>query len=202
MKPIPPAPAPHDPLDELLAAALYGELNAAQQAELDALFKNDPAARAAYQETQAMHDLLERTHREAQPDAAFEDRLISSVRQKTREEKNRETAWESAVFLWRGLGALLRKPSWKAYVGATAVVLILAGVALGPITNGIPKSRVFASSRMMGDFQQSASVQSQNDVNRGRTIDHQPAFAAVEPTAVPILQTLNAPTVSRPLFVA
>ena len=134
-------PEPHDPLDELLAAALHGELTDAQRAELDALLQHDPAARAAYQETQAMHDLLERNHREAQPDAAFEDRLISGVRQKTREEKNRETPWESAVFLWRGLGALLRRPSWQAYVGAAAVVLILAGVALGPITNGISKAR-------------------------------------------------------------
>jgi hypothetical protein len=139
MKPI---SQPHDPLDELLAAAVHGELTPAQRAELDALLQHDPAARAAYQEIQTMHDLLERNHREVKPDPNFEDRMISGVRRKVREEKApRETAWESALFIWRGLGALLRQPSWKSYAGALAIVLILAGVALGPVTNGIKKSR-------------------------------------------------------------
>jgi hypothetical protein len=139
MKPI---SQPHDPLDELLAAAVHGELTPAQCAELDALLQHDPAARAAYQEIQTMHDLLENNHREVKPDPNFEDRMISGVRRKVREEKApRETAWESALFIWRGLGALFGKPSWKSYAGALAIVLILAGVALGPVTNGIKKTK-------------------------------------------------------------
>jgi hypothetical protein len=138
MKPI---SQPHDPLDELLAAAVHGELTPAQRAELDALLQHDPAARAAYQEIQTMHDLLERNHREVKPDPNFEDRMISGVRRKVREENApRETAWESVVVLWRGLEALLRRPSWTSYAGALAIVLILAGVALGPVTNGLKKT--------------------------------------------------------------
>ena len=62
--------------------------------------QNDPAARAAYQEAQAMHDLLEKTHHDAQPDSAFEQRMISGVRRKIQHKDHRETAWESVLVLW------------------------------------------------------------------------------------------------------
>jgi hypothetical protein len=143
----PASPTPHDPLDELLAAALHGELTATQRTELDALLQHDPAARAAYQETQAMHDLLERNHRDAQPDAAFEDRLISSVRQKTRDARDRETPWESALALWRAV----KRPfggrrTWKEYAAVLAIVTVLAVVAWGPIQNGVKKTRSLGQS--------------------------------------------------------
>jgi hypothetical protein len=124
-----PTSQPHDPLDELLAAAVHGELTAAQRAELDALLQHDPAARAAYQEIQLMHDLLEKNHREVKPDPNFEDRMISGVRRRVREESRRETPRESALVLWRGLRAFWGRPSWKSYAGALAIILILAGVS-------------------------------------------------------------------------
>ena len=112
MKPI--SNHPHDPLDELLAAALHGELIAAERAALDARLATDPAARAAYQEIQHMHDLLEKNYRDAQPDPAFEERMISGVRRKVRAEKaHRETAWESALILWRALKRpFVARPVW------------------------------------------------------------------------------------------
>jgi hypothetical protein len=135
-------PAP-DPLDDLLAAALHGELTAAERAALDARLATDPAARAAYQETQRMHDLLEKNHREAQPDPAFEERMIAAVRRKARAEKeHRETAWKSVLVLWRGLGRLVRDRSWPEYAGALAVLLVLCVVAFGPITAGIRKAKM------------------------------------------------------------
>jgi hypothetical protein len=138
-----PTSTPHDPLDELLAAAVHGELTAAQRAELDALLQNDPAARAAYQEIQAMHDLLERNHHDAKPDPAFEDRMISGVRRKARAEvTHRETPWESVLVLWRAVQYPFVARQRRVLINALAVIAlaaVLAGVAMGPITNGIRK---------------------------------------------------------------
>jgi hypothetical protein len=131
MKPI---SQPHDPLDELLAAAVHGELTPAQRAELDALLKHDPAARAAYQEIQTMHDLLERNHRDAKPDPNFEDRMISGVRRKVREEKApRETMKESALFLWRAVKwPFVEKPAWTfATLGTVGALVLIATLYMG-----------------------------------------------------------------------
>lgn len=106
MKPI----SPHDPrddvLDDLIAAALHGELTPEERTQFESRLSNDPAAQAAYQEAQAMHDLLEKNYQTAQPDPAFEQRMVSGVRRKLQHEEHRETAWESALFFWewtRGL---------------------------------------------------------------------------------------------------
>ena len=103
MKPI----SPHDPrneeFDDLIAAALHGELTPEERAQFESRLQNDPAAQAAYQEAQAMHDLLEKTHQNAQPDPAFEQRMVSGVRRKLQTEQHRETAWESLLILWAGL---------------------------------------------------------------------------------------------------
>ena len=115
----------HDPLDDLLVAALNGDLTPEERAALDTRLQNDPAARAAYTETQHMHDLLEKTHREAQPDPAFEERMISGVRQKIQTEaQHRETAWESALVLWKGVKAVLFGSSLRAH--ATIIILCIA----------------------------------------------------------------------------
>jgi hypothetical protein len=145
MKPL----SPHDPLDDLIAAALHGELTPEERTQFESHLQTDPAARTAYQEAQAMHDLLEKTHHSAQPDPAFEQRMVSGVRRKMQTEKPRETAWGSVVALWAGVRALVgRKRKPIPYLGAglavTMMILVLAGVALGPITNGIkqtPESR-------------------------------------------------------------
>src|SRR5476651_355423 len=101
---------PHDPLDDLIAAALHGELTAEERAQFESRLTTDPAAQAAYQEAQAMHDLLEKTHKNAQPDPAFEQRMVSGVRRKLQTEQQRETAWESFLALWRGVkGFFTRK---------------------------------------------------------------------------------------------
>jgi len=101
MKPL----SPHDPrneqFDDLIAAALHGDLTPEERAQFEARLSNDPAAQAAYQEAQAMNDLLEKTHKNAQPDPAFEQRMVSGVRRKIQHEEHRETAWESLVFFWK-----------------------------------------------------------------------------------------------------
>jgi hypothetical protein len=144
MKPL----SPHDPLDDLIAAALHGELTPEERAQFDARLQFDPAAHAAYHKAQAMHDLLEKTHQEAQPDPAFEQRMVSGVRRKIQDGQHRETPWESLLALWLGLKrffAIKRQPTplWsylRSAVFLIFVIAVLAGVALGPITNGIKQS--------------------------------------------------------------
>src|SRR5476651_2252966 len=118
---------PHDPLDDLIAAALHGELSPEERAHFESRLTTDPAAQAAYQEAQAMHDLLEKTHKAAQPDPAFEQRMVSGVRRKIQHEQHRETAWESLRALWRGLKhffAIKSTPSPLWRYGMNALVLL------------------------------------------------------------------------------
>jgi len=121
MKPL----SPHDPLDDLIAAALHGELTPEERTQFEVRLSNDPAAQAAYQEAQAMHDLLEKTHKNAQPDSAFEQRMVSGVRRKIQTEQHRETAWESLVALWTGFRKIVGGRSMWTYGGVCSVVLVL-----------------------------------------------------------------------------
>ena len=137
MKPI----SSHDPLDDLIAAALHGELTPEERAQFDSRLNTDPAARAAYQEAQAMHDLLEKTHQSAQPDSAFEQRMVSGVRRKLQTEQHRETAWESILVLWMALKQFPKRFRLVEVAVVLGIIAILAGVALGPITNGIKQAQ-------------------------------------------------------------
>src|SRR5258708_29608069 len=143
-------PLPHDPhdesLDELIAAALHGELTPEERAQFDVRLQTDPAAQAAYQEAQVMHDLLEKTHKNAQPDPAFEQRMVSGVRRKIKdEERPRETAWGSVLVLWNGVKSFrsMLRPAGLAAIVVLGV--IMAGVALGPITSGIKQAKQSAA---------------------------------------------------------
>jgi type II secretory pathway pseudopilin PulG len=154
MKPI----LPHDPLDDLIAAALHGELTPEERTRFDARLSNDPAAQAAYRKAQFMHDLLEKTHKNAQPDPNFEQRMVSGVRRKIQSEQHDETAWESVLVLWRALTKLPKRVRLVEIVAVLFIMAILAGVALGPITNGIEKSKESAAlqearSRALADYQ-------------------------------------------------
>jgi Domain of unknown function (DUF4349) len=122
MKPV----TPHDPLDDLFAAALHGDLTPDERTQLESQLRNDPAAQAAYLEAQAMHDLLEKTHRTAQPDSAFEQRMVSGVRRKLQHEPHQETAWESLLILWRGMTSIFGQRWLWMYGGVCSVVLLLA----------------------------------------------------------------------------
>ncbi len=124
MKPI----SSHDPLDDLIAAALHGELTPEESAQFEARLNNDPAARAAYQEAQAMHDLLEKTHQSAQPDPAFEQRMVSGVRRKLQTKQPRETAWESVIFFWKWVrGQLFGKWHLGHYTAVSSLLVVVLG---------------------------------------------------------------------------
>jgi hypothetical protein len=180
----------HDPLDDLIAAALHGDLTPGERASFETRLQNDPAARAAYQESQLMHDLLEKTHREAQPDPAFEQRMVSGVRRKIQhEEQHRETAWESVVILWRGLRHILipRRPLLAC--GTVAVILcVIVGTALGPITSGLkhaPENRLRMLGREQGLADMEKSPQEQQSNGNVAVVASSPGSTATSSFAVP-----------------
>ena len=185
MKPL----TPHDPLDDLIAAALHGDLTPEERAHFDLRLSNDPAARAAFQEAQAMHDLLEKTQKNAQPDPAFEQRMVSGVRRKLQDEQHRETSWESLLALWGGVrNFFARKRTPLPWFGSLAIavglVTLLAVIALGPITSGMRLSsgihgemrglQESRGSNASGFFGQTKSIFS--------TITSQLAMANADPT--------------------
>jgi len=121
MKPI----TPHDPLDDLIAAALHGELTPEERTQFDARLSNDPAARAAYQEAQLMHDLLEKTHKNAQPDPSFEQRMVSGVRRKIQQDQHQETALESLWVLWTMVKRFVPSHQLSRYAMILALVSVV-----------------------------------------------------------------------------
>jgi anti-sigma factor RsiW/glycine cleavage system regulatory protein len=170
MKPI----TPHDPLDDLIAAALHGDLTPEERALFETRLAHDPAAQAAYQEAQAMHDLLEKTHRTAQPDPDFEQRMVSAVRRKLQHPPHRETAWESLLALWTGLNQFIRHRRVKEFAVVAIVVALVAGVALGPITNGTKQARASAEMQMRRQADQAdgfADLKSPTRVDAPQTVD-------------------------------
>jgi anti-sigma factor RsiW len=202
---------PHDPLDDLIAAALYGELTPTERAAFELRLQNDPAARAAYQETQLMHDLLEKTHREAQPDPAFEQRMVSGVRRKIRdEEQHRETAWESLVALWRMGRGLFTRGRLVAVAVVCAVFALLAGVALGPITGAIkqtPESRALmaAHEAQLADANSDDEAKKSDADHSSNGVPTSPPAAPTEPevastvsASAPPVMTMTSPTFNVP----
>ena len=155
-----PPPIPQNSLDDLIAAALHGDLTPEEHTQFESRLQTDPNAQAAYQEAQAMHDLLEQTNRSAQPDPDFEQRMVSGVRRKIANPPHQETAWESLLVLWKaitGVGKFVLRIRWKEAVGICVIIAFLTAVALGPITNGTKQAR------QMAQMEQSKELQSQVD---------------------------------------
>jgi autotransporter-associated beta strand protein len=137
-------PTSHDPLDDLIAAALHGEITPAERAQLDARLASEPAARAAYHEAQLMNDLLEKTHTAAQPDPGFEQRMVSGVRRKIADaQRPRESAWQSLVVLWTFLNNIFGKGSAWQYGTACVAVCVVAFSVL--IVTGSQVKSVFTT---------------------------------------------------------
>ncbi|MCE0523136.1 MAG: DUF4349 domain-containing protein [Methylacidiphilales bacterium] len=186
MKPV----TPHDPLDDLIAAALHGELTPEERAQFDARLSNDPAAQAAYQEAQAMHAMLEGNYANAQPDPAFEQRMISGVRRKLQRNQHRETAWESLLALWLGLKRFFaRRRAWE-YAVACVILALLAGVALGPITGAIKKAQRTTLTITEGD-QKEREVERDTEQFAGRSIAFAPGHAPIVSATPPVPMDRN-----------
>jgi type II secretory pathway pseudopilin PulG len=159
---------PHDPLDDQIAAALHGDLTSEERTQFESRLSNDPNAQAAYQEAKAMHDLLEQTHRTAQPDPDFEQRMVSAVRRKLAHPPHQETAWESLIVLWRTfsqIGKFRPKLRLTEALVVLFIIAVLAGVAFGPITSATKKAKGTAEMQRRHAEELAADEQAQQKVN-------------------------------------
>ncbi len=179
MKPI----EPQTQLDDLIAAALDHQLTPEERAQFEARLQTDPAARAAYEEAKHMHSLLEGTYTGIRPDPAFEQRMVSGVRRRINQKQHSETPWESVLFLWRAVKLTPRKIQIPRLafnlVVIGFIIMILLGVALGPITGGIEKAKESAAMQMqrqqqleqqeqVADSSQAASSIAKADADSGQ----------------------------------
>ena len=180
---------PHDPLDDLIAAALHGDLTPEERTQFESRLQNDPAAQAAYQEAQAMHDLLEQTNRTAQPDPDFEQRMVSGIRRKIANPPHNETAWESLVILWRavtGISApavrVLRGHSIWTYGGVFSAVLVVGllfiihqGNQVKSVFSTITSQLAVASSDGVSDKKRFALQNEIDDLRSKDVADYMPS---------------------------
>jgi hypothetical protein len=70
----------HEQIDELLVADLHNELTAAERDEFHAHLVECPECRHAFQEGKTMNRILNETMADKKADAAFEQRMVSSFR--------------------------------------------------------------------------------------------------------------------------
>ena len=167
MKPL----SPHDLLDDLIAAALHGELTPEQRNQFDTRLQTDPAARAAYQEAQLMHDLLEKTYRNSQPDEAFEQRVVSGVRRKIAQEKqHKETAWESVVVLWAVVRKLLSKRRISEYAIVLVIIGVLVSVTIPAVTGGLKTAKIGERRSLLAFNEKDAEVRDGFDETKAKKI--------------------------------
>jgi hypothetical protein len=72
----------HNEIDNWLAADLHGELSDAERSALHAHLIDCAVCRKNHQETKAMNKILEETFAQERPDLAFEQRMLTSFRQR------------------------------------------------------------------------------------------------------------------------
>src|SRR5947209_17522122 len=70
----------HDEIDNWLAADFYGELSDEEQRQLHAHLVECVVCRKTHQETKTMNKILEETLAHEKPDPTFEQRMLTSFR--------------------------------------------------------------------------------------------------------------------------
>ena len=106
----------HDEIDNWLAADLYGELYAEEQRQLHTHLVDCAACRKSHQETKTMNKILEETLAQQKPDAAFEQRMLASFRNRVPER----------IGLLKSLAGLMRMRAAQ----VTAVAAVLLGLVI------------------------------------------------------------------------
>lgn len=184
----------HDPTDDLLAAAVSGDLTAAERTALDQRLRTDPALAQRYQETQTMHSLLQKTYHPLQPDSGFEQRTVNGVQRRLRQGPPKaESPWESVLFLWNYFRAAmsgLRQSPIRYAVVALVVLGLLASVTFPSIT-GAYKTAVRSREVFSTINNQLAQAQSGGEANLEQRPQLQDEMAKA--TAAPVA-ALDAPT--------
>lgn len=123
-------------LEEWITASLSGNLSGEEQRALDDYLAAHPEARQAYEETQAMSLLLEKTLKKDEPDPGFEDRMVRRFRSK--KQARDYGFWKLWSDLWQGQKTV--------YAGALAA-LVLSLYVGGRIEDGRPAAEADAETR-------------------------------------------------------
>ena len=160
----------HDEIDNWLAADLYGELSNQEQQELHTHLVECAACRKIHQETKTMNKILEEILAQQKPDPAFEQRMLTSFRNRIPEKSG----------LIKSLSDLMR---FRA-VQATAVVAVLLGlVQLGRTftreTATTPRTRDRYANKQL--FEPPLQFTATSEPGQGGALDKSDELAASKP---------------------
>jgi hypothetical protein len=114
----------HENINEFLAADLHGELSESEREELHTHLMECAECRSLHKEEQLTHKLLQATVERAKPPLGFEQRMISSFRNRVPNRKPRLNGFFVNALRWRAIQA----------VGVAALFFIL--VQMGRVLSG------------------------------------------------------------------
>ena len=117
----------HENINELLAADLHGELSESEREELHTHLMECAECRSLHKEEQLTHKVLQATLDSSKPPLGFEQRMVSSFRNRVPNRNPRLTGFFVNAMRWRAIQA----------VGAAAVFVVL--VQIGRILTGDTK---------------------------------------------------------------
>ena len=95
----------HDNINELLAADLHGELSESERDELHTHLMECAECRLLHKEEQLTHKVLQATLENAKPPLGFEQRMVSSFRNRVPHQSPRLTGFFVNALRWRALQA-------------------------------------------------------------------------------------------------
>ena len=114
----------HDNINELLAADLHGELSESEREELHTHLMECAECRLLHKEEQLTHKVLQATLESAKPPLGFEQRMVSSFRNRIPNRSPRLTGFFVNALRWRAIQA----------VGIAVIFIVL--VQMGRILTG------------------------------------------------------------------
>jgi hypothetical protein len=117
----------HDNINELLAADLHDELSESEREELHTHLMECAECRLLHKEAQLTHKVLQATLESAKPPLGFEQRMVSSFRNRVPNRSPRLSGFFVNALRWRALQA----------VGVAAIFIVL--VQMGRILTGDAK---------------------------------------------------------------
>ena len=114
----------HENINEFLAADLHGELSESEREELHTHLMECAECRSLHKEEQLTHKLLQATVERAKPSLGFEQRMISSFRNRVPKRNRRLSGFFVNALRWRAIQA----------VGVAALFFVL--VQMGRVLTG------------------------------------------------------------------
>src|SRR6266480_284287 len=160
----------HDEIDNWLAADFYGELSDEEQRQLHAHLVECVACRKTHQETKTMNKILEETLAHEKPDPTFEQRMLTSFRNRIPE----RSGFVKLLFDLMRLRA----------AQVTAIAAVLLGlVQLGRMITGETTTPATAHDRYANEqlFEHPSQVLATSEPARAGALDKSDDLAAGKP---------------------